>query len=64
MISFFNLGKAVTLAISPSLILAFSAFSIPKNPPSTLLTFNDDHNSRLSRLGNLPSGGKTSTFSQ
>ncbi|KAJ6889216.1 hypothetical protein NC652_030115 [Populus alba x Populus x berolinensis] len=63
MISFFNLGKAVTLAISPSLILAFSSFSIPKNPASSLLTFID-LNTRLSRLGNLPNGGKTSRFSQ
>ncbi|KAJ6882821.1 hypothetical protein NC651_029180 [Populus alba x Populus x berolinensis] len=60
--SFFNLGKAVTLAISPSLILAFSYFSIPKNPASNLLTFNE-LNTRISRLGNLPNGGKTSAFS-
>uniref|UniRef100_A0A2K1R648 Uncharacterized protein n=1 Tax=Populus trichocarpa TaxID=3694 RepID=A0A2K1R648_POPTR len=52
---FFNLGKAVTLAISPSLI--------PKNPQSNLLTFNE-LNTRLSRLGNLPNGGNTSTFVQ
>ncbi|KAJ6889224.1 hypothetical protein NC652_030121 [Populus alba x Populus x berolinensis] len=61
--SSFNLGKAVTLAISPSLILAFSSFSIPKNPASNLLTFND-LKTRPSRLGNLPNGGKTSRFAQ
>ncbi|KAJ6882820.1 hypothetical protein NC651_029179 [Populus alba x Populus x berolinensis] len=61
--SSFNLGKAVTLAISPTLILPFSSFSIPKNPASSLLTFNE-FNTRLSRLGNLPNGGKTSSFVQ
>ncbi|KAJ6882797.1 hypothetical protein NC651_029161 [Populus alba x Populus x berolinensis] len=61
--SIFNLEKAVNLAISPSLILAFSSFSIPKNPASNLLSFND-LNSRLSRLGKLPNGCKTSRFAQ
>ncbi|KAG5234405.1 hypothetical protein IMY05_012G0080400 [Salix suchowensis] len=59
-----NLGKAVTLAISPSFILlAFSTSSIPRNPASNLLT-PTFINTRLSRLGNLPNGGKTSRFSQ
>ncbi|KAJ6748225.1 hypothetical protein OIU79_029358 [Salix purpurea] len=62
--SVFNFGKAVTLAISPSFILlAFSTSSIPKNPASSLLT-PTLLNPRLSRLGNLPNGGKTSTFPQ
>uniref|UniRef100_A0A6N2LLP0 Uncharacterized protein n=1 Tax=Salix viminalis TaxID=40686 RepID=A0A6N2LLP0_SALVM len=60
--SVFNLGKAVTLAISPSFILAFSTSSIPKNPTSSQFLTPISFNTKLSRLGNLPNGGKTFRF--